>query len=419
MNQEVCGWGASDGARNALSAALNGREAPFTPVAPLFVDCPFRGYVDRRLYGLWGRQVEEGGRVDVEFETYARFRFEVMCEVIDRFNSPPCWVRFPWTPSRSEVEGCRVVRKAGRLVWVDQGGAETPLTEQLRLIDRRPGPWPMEHPASRSLKEVKEMLARDPQGLIPPESLGDPGLRGESVSEGDLRAEGRLTVWDWLRQRYRGAMPAYVMGSYPTQLTIDILGFESLMVGFLEAPEVVHQVSRLGMPKNRAYWKAVRDAGVEVVHLSEYSWGNQVSPKVYRELIAPYTREMIDFYHGIGFRVLLYVMGDIRPILGQIADQPFDALAVEEGRKGYELDIGFIRRELGGDRVLFGNVPTGLIVQGAPEDLLAEVRRQVSAAGGHGRFVVSTGEPIPPETQPERVRLFCDSTRLIDMPNRT
>lgn len=415
MNRYVYGRQTSGEAGNALSAVLNGKEAPFVPVAPLFVDAPFRGYVDERLYNLWERKIAETGadRVDVEFEPYARFRFEVVCEIIDRFNSPPCWVRFPWTPFRSEVEGCQVARKAGKLVWIDRGGAETPLMEKLRTLDRRPGPWPMEHPASRSLKEVKEVLEKNPQNLVPPESLGDPGLRWESASGRDLRAEGCLTVWDWMRRRYRNAMPAYITGSYPTQLTIDTLGFESLMVGFLEAPEIVHQISRLGMPKNRAHWKAIRDAGVEVAHISEYSWGNQISPKIYRELIAPYTRELIDFYHGIGFKALLYVMGDIRPILDQIADYPFDALAVEEGRKGYDLDVGLIRRELGDDRVLFGNTPRDLIVKGRPEDLLAEVRRQVSVAGKNGKFVVSTGEPIPPGTQPERVRFFCDSTRLI------
>jgi hypothetical protein len=400
---------------NALSAVLAGREAPFVPVAPLFVDCPFRGYVDRRLRGLWARRIGETGkeRVEVEFETYARFRLEVTCEIIDRFNSPPCWVRFPWTPFRSEVEGCQVARKGGALVWIDREGAETPLAEKLRALDRRPGPWPMDHPASRSIKEVKEVLDRDPGGLLLLDAVGDPGIRWESASGRDLRSGGCLTVWDGVRERYRGAMPAYIGGAYPTQLTMDALGFESLMTGFLEAPEVVHRISRLGMPRNRAHWQAVRDAGVEAVHLSEYSWGNQVSPGVYRELIAPYTRELIDFYHGIGFKVLLYVMGDVRPILDQIADQPFDALAVEEGRKGYELDIGLVRRELGEDRVLFGNVPMRLIVSGRPEDLLAEVRRQIDVAGRGGRFVIGTGEPIPPETPPERVRFFCDSTRLI------
>ena len=414
MKESVYGWQTSEESGNALSALLAGRETSFVPVAPLYADSPFRGYVDQRLCDRWDSLLEGTGtdRVEVEFDTYARFRLEVMCEIIDRFNSPPCWVRFPWTGFRTEVEGCQVARGSGKLQWIDPEGGETPLAEKLRALDRRPGPWPMEMPVSRSLEEVRQLLEQDPQGRVPG-TQGDPSARWETSSEQDLRAAGCLRVWDGLQQRYQGAMPGYILGSCPTQVAMDMMGFETLMVGFLEAPDVVHQVFRTGMSHSRTHWQAVRDAGTQVVHLSEYSWGNQVSAEIYREFIAPYTRELIDFYHEIGFKVLLYVMGDIRPVLDQIAAQPFDALAIEEGRKGYSLDVGEIRRQLGDDRVLFGNVPCQLVEEGEPEDILAEVRRQISVAGQHGKFVVSIGEPLPPGTQPERVRFFCDSTRLI------
>lgn len=400
---------------NVLSAMFSGAEADFVPVAPLFVDCPFRGYVDERLYELWGNRLAAAGgdRIEVDFEDYADGRVEILCKVVDCHNSPPCWIRLPWTPFRQEVEGCSVARQASGLVWIDRDGCQTPLTEKLRRLDRRPGPWPMERPVSRGLDEVREILALRPESLVQPESLGDPGSRWESASEQDLRAEGCLTAWDRVRERYGHAMPAYVVGACPTQLLQDTMGFESLMIGFIEAPDVVHEISRLGLPSNRAHWQAVRQAGVEVVHVSEYSWGGDVSPEVYGEFIAPYTRQLIDYYHELGFRVLLYVMGDVSPVLDQIAAQPFDALAIEEGRKGYQLDVGDVRRAIGADRLLFGNVPCMLVAEGAPEDILAEVRRQIEAAGRDGRFVVSIGEPLPPGTQPERVRFFCDSTRLI------
>jgi hypothetical protein len=414
MKQVVYGWRTSEDSDNALWAVFNGREADFVPVAPLFVDSPFRGYVEERLYGMWEGEVAASGgdRVAVDFETYSRFRFEVMCEVIDRFHSPPCWVRFPWNAFRSEVEGCHVARRGKGLVWVARDGGEAPLVECLRKLDRRPGPWPMEHPVHRPLEEVEEILDRDPQSLLQPRSLGDQGSRWESASEDDLRAEGCLDVWDGLKDRYQRAMPSYTTGACPTQFAMDAMGFESLMLAFIQAPEIARRIFRLGMPRSRTHWQAVRDAGVDIVHVSEYSWGNQISADMYREFIMPYTREMLEFYRDIGFKVLLYVMGDIRPVLDLIAEQPFDALAIEEGRKGYELDVGEIFPRLPKDRVLFGNVPCELVAKGQPEDILAEVRRQVSVTGGE-RFVVSIGEPLPPGTPPERVRFFCDSTRLI------
>ena len=403
------------GAGNALTAVLEGGYAELVPVAPLFVDSPFRAYVDEHLYSRWEQVLTEAGadRMETHFEAYSDHRFTAVSEIIDRYNPPPCWVRLPWTPFRWEVEGSSVARSREGLSWLGPDGGATPLTQKLRQLDRRPGPWPMEQPVHRSLTEVEADLRQRPESFLTGESLGDPGSRWESASERDLRVEGCLTVWDRVRARYGHAMPAYVTGAWPTQLLLDTLGFESLMTGFLEAPEIVHEISRLGLPRNRDHWQAVRDAGVDVVHVSEYSWGGDISPDVYGELVAPYTREVIDFYRGFGFRVLLYVMGDVRPILDQIATQPFDALAIEEGRKGYDLDIGYVREVMGEDRVLYGNVPCMLVATGRPEEILAEVRRQIQVAGEGGRFVVSIGEPLPPGTPPERVRFFCDSTRLI------
>ena len=351
--------------------------------------------------------------MEAGFEALVQSRFEVMCEIIDRYNSPPCWARFPWSPFRGEAEGCKVTRRDDTLVWVEKDGRTTPLVERLRELDRRPGPWPMEQPVHRPLEDVERALRQNPESLVPRGTLGDPGFHWESSSEEDLCASGCLSGWDLLKGRYGNAMPFYIVGSCPTQVLQDVMGVESLMVGYLQAPELVHEVSRLGMPRNPAHWQAVRDAGVEIVHVSEYSWGGQISPDIYGGFVAPYTKELLEFYRDLGFRTLLYVMGDIRPVVDQIADQPFDALAIEEGRKGYDLDVGEIRKAIGDERLLYGNVPRLLVEEGEPEDILAEVRRQISAEGESGRFVVSIGEPLSQSTRPERVRLFCDSTRLI------
>ena len=415
MGQDVYGWQTSDEHGNALSALYNGARSDFVPVAPLFVDSPFRGYADDRLCGSWEARIAAEGETSVaaELEMLVQLRFEVMCEIIDRYNSPPCWARFPWSPFKGEVEGCRISREGDRLVWVEADGRTAPLVERLRELDRRPGPWPMEQPVHRPLDEVERALREDPESLVPRGTLGDPGFHWESSSEEDLRASGCLSAWDRLKGRYGNAMPFYIVGSCPTQVLQDVMGVESLMVGFLQAPELVHEVSRLGMPKNRAHWQAVRDAGVDIVHVSEYSWGGQISPDIYGSFVAPYTRELLEFYRGLGFKVLLYVMGDIRPVVDQIAAQPFDALAIEEGRKGYDLEVGEIRRAIGDERLLYGNVERLLVEEGEPEDILAEVRRQIRTEGETGRFVVSIGEPLSQASQPERVRLFCDSTRLL------
>ena len=74
MKQVVYGWRTSEESDNALWAVFNGREAPFVPVAPLFVDSPFRGYVEDRLYGVWEREVEASGGGNGSLWTLKRTR---------------------------------------------------------------------------------------------------------------------------------------------------------------------------------------------------------------------------------------------------------------------------------------------------------------------------------------------------------
>jgi uroporphyrinogen-III decarboxylase len=100
------------------------------------------------------------------------------------------------------------------------------------------------------------------------------------------------------------------------------------------------------------------------------------------------------------------------PLLPYLKELPFTALCFEENRKDYGIDLAEVRRTLGPDRVLFGNMDAMLVEQASDEEVLAEVRRQIAVAG-RDNFVVSLGSPLTPGTSLDRVRLVCESTRLI------
>ena len=72
------------GAGNALTAVLEGGYAELVPVAPLFVDSPFRAYVDEHLYSRWEQVLTEAGadRMETHFEAYSDHRFTAVSEII-------------------------------------------------------------------------------------------------------------------------------------------------------------------------------------------------------------------------------------------------------------------------------------------------------------------------------------------------
>jgi uroporphyrinogen-III decarboxylase len=91
-------------------------------------------------------------------------------------------------------------------------------------------------------------------------------------------------------------------------------------------------------------------------------------------------------------------------------DTGADALALEEGKKGFAIDIVAVADRMRGRMALLGNVDAiGLMEHGSDDDLAAEIARQCEAGRrNRGRFVVSLGSPVTPGTPLARVRQYCD-----------
>jgi len=108
---------------------------------------------------------------------------------------------------------------------------------------------------------------------------------------------------------------------------------------------------------------------------------------------------------------VLYFSGNLMPLLPRLNELPFTAIAFEEDRKNYGIGLAAVRRALP-DKVLFGNVDAAWLERATDREVLDEVKRQIDVAGPD-RFVLSVGSPFTPGTSLDRVRFFCESTRMI------
>ena len=91
---------------------------------------------------------------------------------------------------------------------------------------------------------------------------------------------------------------------------------------------------------------------------------------------------------------------------------PLDALVLEQGRKGYEIDPVEIRQRVGPDFCLFGFGLENDFCTFNRAGLAGELQRQIEGAGSDGAFIVGT--PImPPNAQPEAVEFYFQEARRI------
>lgn len=87
-----------------------------------------------------------------------------------------------------------------------------------------------------------------------------------------------------------------------------------------------------------------------------------------------------------------------------------DALALEESKKGFVIDIEEIVEKVNGRCTVLGNLDAmDLLKNGTEEQLRAEIVRQIAAGRRNkSRFMMSIDSPVTPATSVERVRLYCD-----------
>jgi len=182
-------------------------------------------------------------------------------------------------------------------------------------------------------------------------------------------------------------------------------GFEGLMVACAERPELVAYACRRVVQCNRiriATWKA---AGVELIWLEEGS-SDQISPELHRRLVLPHMQELTAAIREAGMRSIYYYTGNPNDRLDVLLASGADALALEEGRKNFTIDIETVAEYADGRMALLGNLDEVNVLERGPiEAIRAEVARQLRAGRRNAnRFIMGIGGPVTPNTPMEHVR---------------
>ncbi len=197
----------------------------------------------------------------------------------------------------------------------------------------------------------------------------------------------------------------------PLTHTFWVWGFEGMMIMIGTRPDLTEHA-----------YKQLLDASIRSIRKSallgaagiwlEDCMADMISPEAYKRLNLPFIRSIVDEIRTAGMKSIHYFCGNPYGKLALIFDAGADALAFEESKKGFDIDIEDVVGWVAGRRTVFGNVDAiGILQDASEENLRAEVKRQIAA--GHrnsGRFVMCTGSPVTPETPVERVHLFCDLT---------
>jgi hypothetical protein len=175
----------------------------------------------------------------------------------------------------------------------------------------------------------------------------------------------------------------------------------------IEDPDLVRYATRRLMKRVKDVLPAVARRGADGIWIEE-CYTDMLSPKVFAEFNVPLVQELVEAIHASGMQAVYYYCGSPHDRWDLIKSTGADGFHFEEGKKGFVLDIAEASRRIGPKAGLFGNVDAYHILEKATDaDLRNELRRQVEVGRQReGRFVVSTGSPVTPDTPVQRVRRY-------------
>ncbi|MFC1718004.1 uroporphyrinogen decarboxylase family protein [Candidatus Poribacteria bacterium] len=167
---------------------------------------------------------------------------------------------------------------------------------------------------------------------------------------------------------------------------------------FLTDPEWIHDFCRVYTDFFiKHYQLAFQQAGLpDGIRLCEdlgYRNGLFCSPKSLSELVFPYYREMVDFFHSQGLFVFLHTCGGVTEALDMIVDAGFDAVDPMERAAGCD-PVEFARRTEN-KLVLTGGFDKRILESGDREAIRREVISLTKSMRDNGvRYVFSTDHSL-------------------------
>jgi hypothetical protein len=392
--------------KERMVRALHGESPDVLPAAwaypSLFLeDAERQSYVDQYRHRMVGLD-----RYAVDHVEDTLLRARAVRQSYEIFEARPDWIEVSQGASRAWAARTEIIRRDGELYYHDLG------SDQMEPMASAPVPWgdARLQAASASLNDLwdvgqevrdeNEVDARLP--LLTSEEL---------LARGDFDLPLRLVA-----ECGHEFFISTVLDT-PFSNAYDLLGFQGLMTIQHDRPALFHYILERELERAREVMTAWAAVGVHGVYVEEvFTGADLISPRSYDEFVHHYNQPYFEHMRSLGMLPIHYVCGDAIPRLDRIADLDIAAVAVEESKKGFTLEIEDVVERVAGRVAVFGNIDAvryGL--HATAEEMAVEVRRQARIGARARGFVVSTGSPFPLDTDPRLIDALVETAHSIEL----
>lgn len=376
--------------KERMIKALRGEKTDVLPAAPGYLTL-FVADSERAYYIEQYRKRTEGRKpypIDHTEDTY--FRAQALIHSYDIFKSRPDWIEVSTGSSKAWAERTEIVTRDGIPYYQDR---LTGVRVSMHTIPMPYGDEPLSEASAsgRDIWDISEQISsrEDVEKQLPILSTE------ERLESGDFDLP-RLLVADY-GDRY---FISTVLDT-PYSDMYNFLGFRGLMVYQRRSPDLLHALLQRRLMQSKELAAAWADTGIHGAYVEEvFSGTDIISPQSYERYVYAYNKPYFQHLRSLGLIPIHYVCGDVISRLEYMVEYDIAAVAVEESKKKFRIEIAEVVERVAGRKAVFGNIDAVQFgIHATPDEMTAEVRRQEGIGRQAKGFIVSTGSPFPLETK--------------------
>jgi len=188
-------------------------------------------------------------------------------------------------------------------------------------------------------------------------------------------------------------------------------GHENMLIGMAEDPDWVRDMAMTYAELSismleETFAREGKPDGLFVYEDMGFKDRPFMSPAMYREIMFPAHKKMVDFSHGLGLPFIMHSCGFIEPLLPHIVDTGIDALQVIEVKAG--MDLLRIFRNFGAKIALMGGIDIRVLSTNDRKLIDAELEAKIPIVKEGYAYFLHTDHSVPRTVEYENYRYFIE-----------
>ena len=189
----------------------------------------------------------------------------------------------------------------------------------------------------------------------------------------------------------------------PWTIAIGLRDANNLLRDAMKDPDYVHELMRFCTRQAIRLGDALVDLNIGPNYSEAPASCSLISPGIYRKLIFPYHKEIVDHFKKKKVGVGLHICGFTAPILEDMVNTGVTNISVDA-----PTDLARAAEAARGKAVLIGNVDTNLFFSGTKEDMRQAMKNCLDAAPRDSGYVLASGCEVPGIAPPEKIDWFME-----------